>query len=37
MTVMERIKFDREYVKSIIPKTKTIKEMVALCHCSDDK
>ena len=37
MKDMERIKLDRDYVESIIPTTKTIKEMANLCNCSVDK
>ena len=37
MKNMERIKLDRDYVKSIIPTTKTIKEMAELCGCCKDK
>ena len=37
MEHLTRIKLDRDYVKSIIPKTKTIKEMAKLCECSESK
>lgn len=37
MRDMTRIKLDRDYVESIIPKTKTLKEMTQLCGCSEDK
>lgn len=37
MKNMARIKLDRDYVESIIPTTKTLKEMAKLCKCSEDK
>ena len=37
MEKLTRIKLDRDYVKSIIPKTKTIGEMAKLYNCSKDK
>lgn len=37
MKNMTRIKLDRDYVESIIPKTKTIKEIADLCGCSVGK
>lgn len=37
MEHLTRIKLDRDYVKSIIPQTKTLKEMAELCHCSESK
>lgn len=36
MEHLTRKKLDRDYVKSIIPETKTIKEMAELCGCSKD-
>jgi hypothetical protein len=37
MDHLTRIKLDRDYVKSIIPQTKTFGEMVKLCGCSENK
>ena len=37
MEHLTRIKLDRDYVKSIIPQTKTLKEMSELCGCGTDK
>ena len=37
MNHLTRIKLDRDYVESIIPTTKTLKEMTELCGCSSDK
>lgn len=37
MENLTRIKLDRDYVESIIPTTKTLKEMTKLCGCSEDK
>lgn len=37
MRGMERIKLDRDYVKSIIPTTRTMGEMAKLCNCSESK
>lgn len=37
MGKLTRIQLDRDYVKSIIPTTKTIAEMAKLCNCSKDK
>ena len=37
MGKLERIKLDRDYVQSIIPTTKTLKEMAQLCNCSINK
>lgn len=37
MEHLQRIKLDRDYVKSIIPETKTLKEMAKLCECGEDK
>lgn len=37
MKHLTRIKLDRDYVKNIIPKTKTLKEMTQLCGCSESK
>lgn len=34
---MTRILLDRDYVQSIIPTTKTIKEMATICNCSVNK
>lgn len=36
MEHLTRIKLDRDYVKSIIPQTKTIGEMAELCNCCKD-
>lgn len=36
MGKLTRIQLDRDYVKSIIPQTKTIKEMADLCGCGAD-
>lgn len=37
MKHLTRIKLDRDYVKSIIPKTNTLREMAELCGCGEDK
>ena len=37
MEKLTRIQLDRDYVESIIPTTKTLKEMAKLCGCSQDK
>lgn len=37
MEHLTKIKLDKNYIETIIPQTKTLKEMADLCDCSSDK